>query len=168
MINALFASDYYGGIGFEGSLPWPNISADLAQFKRLTQNNVVVMGKKSWLDPKLPKPLVGRIVYVATHSPVDYALTIQGNIKQQVLKLEQQYPDKIIWVVGGAEILEACHGIYDRIYLTHVKGKFRIDTKVNLKTILTGYKPVSASVNPTDICTFITYENIFNRIKASS
>jgi dihydrofolate reductase len=163
MINALFASDQFGGIGFNGTLPWPHNSNDLKNFKSLTNGHVVVMGRRSWDDPKLPKPLPGRTAYVATNRPVEHARPIRGNIAEEVLKLEKMYPNKIIWVVGGAEILEECHALYDRIYLTHFKGNFRIDTKVNLKSMLAGYQFKEASADPKDNCTFVIYESIFKR-----
>lgn len=163
MINALFASDQFGGIGFNGTLPWPHNSNDLKNFKRLTDGHIVVMGRRSWDDPKLPKPLPNRIAYVATNRPVEHALSIHGNIAEEVLKLEKRYPNKTIWVVGGADILEQCKDLYDRIYLTHFKGNFRIDTKVNLKSILAGYHFVKASADPKENCTFVVYESVFKR-----
>lgn len=163
MINALFASDQFGGIGFNGSLPWPHNSNDLKNFKQLTDGHVVVMGRRSWDDPKLPKPLPNRTVYVATNRSVQHAIPISGNIAEEVKRLEHQYPNKIIWVVGGAEILEQCRDLYDKIYLTHFKGNFRIDTKVNLKSILSAYHMKSASACADDNCTFVVYESVFKR-----
>jgi dihydrofolate reductase len=163
MINALFASDQFGGIGFHGTLPWPHNSNDLKNFKRLTDGHVVVMGRRSWDDPKLPKPLQGRTAYVATHRSVEHATAIKGNIVDEVLALEKLHPNKIIWVVGGAEILEQCRELYDRIYLTHFKGNYRIDTKVNLKSLLSAYYFKEASADPNDNCTFVVYESIFKR-----
>ena len=163
MINALFAVDQFGGMGFNGTLPWPHNSNDLKNFKNLTEGHIVVMGRRSWDDPKLPKPLKGRIAYVATNRPVDYAMHISGNIPEQVLKLESLYPEKIIWVVGGADILEQCKNLYDRIYLSHFKGNFRTDTRVNLKSMLSGYRFIEADANPNDNFTVVVYESIFRR-----
>lgn len=163
MINALFASDQFGGIGFNGTLPWPHNSNDLKNFKRLTDGHIVVMGRRSWDDPKLPKPLKGRIAYVATNRPVDYAIHISGDIAEEVKKLEKLYPEKTIWVVGGADILEQCRDLYDRIYVSHFKGNFRTDTKVNLKSILSGYRFIEADADPKDNFTFVVYESIFRR-----
>lgn len=168
MINALFAVDQYGGMGFDGTLPWPHNSEDMANFKRLTSNDVVVMGRKSWDDPKLPKPLIGRTVYVATHRPVYQAATIFGDVAQEILKLEQHHPDKTIWVIGGAALLEQCDGIFDKLYLTHFKGSYKIDTKLNLKSFLSGWNPVRASAPANNNCTFVIYENIFKRSKSST
>jgi len=163
MINALFAADQFGGMGLNGSLPWPHNSSDLKQFKRLTDGHVVVMGRRSWDDPKLPKPLEGRTVYVATTRPVQHATPIAGDIRTAVQAVQAQHPNKTIWVVGGPEILEQCQDLYDRIYLTHIKGVYKIDTKINLKSMLSGYRMVSASAAPSDNCTFTVYESIFKR-----
>lgn len=163
MINALFAADQFGGIGFNGTLPWPHNPSDLKNFKSLTDGHVVVMGRRSWDDPKLPKPLPGRTAYIATNRPVQHARPIKGNIAEEVKRLEKMHPNQTIWVVGGAEILEQCRDLYDRIYLTHFKGNFRIDTKVNLKSVLSGYRVVRASADPKENCTFLVYESIFKR-----
>jgi dihydrofolate reductase len=164
MINALFAVDQFGGLGFNGTLPWPHIPSDMKNFKQLTDGHVVIMGRRSWDDPKLPKPLPNRTVYVATSRPLSHATAISGNIKEEVTKVHLKHPDKTVWVVGGAEILEQCRDLYDRIYLTHVRGAYKIDTKVDLKSILSGYRMVEASASPKEQCTFVVYESIFKRV----
>jgi len=168
MINALFAVDYYGGMGVNGTLPWPHNSADMANFKRLTDGHVVVMGRNTWDDPKMPKPLPGRTVYVATNRSTMYASTINGDINDAILKIEKQHPDKIIWVIGGANLLEQCSDIFDNLYLTHFKGSYKVDTKINLKTMLTGWQPVRAEVAPDFSFTLIRYENLFRRSSTST
>lgn len=168
MINALFAVDQYGGMGFNGTLPWPHNAADMANFKKLTTGHVVVMGRRSWDDPKMPKPLNGRTVYVASNKPVYYASKISGDLVEEVLNIEKNHPDQKIWIVGGPGIIEQCSGILDRIYLTHFKGSFKVDTKINLKSLLVGWRPVYASAGPSTNCTFVTYENLFKRTRTSS
>lgn len=168
MINALFAVDHYGGMGFQGSLPWPHNAEDLANFKQLTNGHVVVMGSRSWNDKKMPKPLMGRTVYVASSKPVFYGTQIQGDIADEVLKIEATHPDKTIWVVGGPKLIEACVNILDNVYLTHFKGSFKIDTKIDLRTFLTGFTPVRASVAQDFKSTFVKYEPIFKRTKTST
>jgi len=168
MINALFAADQFGGMGLNGTLPWPHNSSDLKQFKRLTDGHVIVMGRRSWDDPKLPKPLAGRTVYVATTRPVQHATPIKGDIRTAVQAVQAQHLDQTVWVAGGPEILEQCQDLYDRIYLTHIKGVYKIDTKINLKSMLSGYRMVSASAAPSDNCTFTVYESIFKRTTTGS
>jgi dihydrofolate reductase len=165
MINAIFAVDQYGGIGLHGSLPWPHNTSDMRHFRELTQGHVVVMGRRTWEDTKMPKPLEGRTVYVATNTPVYQAGTIRGNIADEVLKLEQKHPDQIIWVAGGADIIEQCDGIFDRLFLTHIKGSYKIDTRVNLKSLLSACRFRYANAAPEDNCTFVEYEPVFRRAK---
>ena len=164
MINALFAVDQYGGMGHNGTMPWPHNSADLKNFKDLTMDHVVVMGRKTWDDKNMPKPLPGRTTYVATNRPfVPHASAITGDLKTEILKLEKLHSDKIIWIIGGAELLEQCDGIFDRLYLTHYKGSYKIDTKINLKSFLTGWSPVRATADPNTNFTTVIYENLFRR-----
>lgn len=168
MINALFAVDHYGGMGLNGSLPWPHNAADMAHFQRLTLGHVVVMGSRSWNDPKMPKPLVGRTVYVASSRPTYYAQQIEGDIMEHVLEIERQHRGQTIWVVGGPKIIEACADVLDSIYLTHFKGSYKIDTKIDLKRLLTGFTPVRAEVAKDFQSTMVKYEPIFKRRKTSS
>jgi dihydrofolate reductase len=163
MIKALFAVDYYGGMGFNGTLPWPHNAADLAHFQKLTNNHVVVMGRRTWDDPKMPKPLNGRTVYVASNRPVHYAGRISGDLADKILDLEKQHSKQTIWIVGGPNLLEECVDILDEVHLTHFKGSYKIDTKIDLKMFLRGFAMTSASVAPDFKSTFVTYAPLFNR-----
>jgi dihydrofolate reductase len=166
MINAIFAADQFGGIGLQGSLPWPHNNADLKYFKNITQGGIVVMGRRTYDDPKMPKPLPDRTVYVVSNRMIgDSVHQIQGDIVKEILLLEQTNPDRTIWIIGGADVLEQCESIYDRIYLTHVKGSYKIDTRINLKALLSGRLMRSASADPTQNFTFVVYESVFRRQK---
>lgn len=163
MINAIFAVDFNGGMGFNGSLPWPHNSEDLANFQRLTTGNVVVCGRRTWDDPKMPKPLPNRTVYVATHRPVSYAMPFSGDIKSKLLALEQEHTGKDIFLIGGSALLEEARELFDRIYLTHIKGSYRADTRIHVKEFLVGYQPRRATVSKDCQSTFTIYESIFKR-----
>jgi dihydrofolate reductase len=163
MINAIFAVDFNGGMGFNGSLPWPHNAEDLQHFKNLTTGHVVVCGRRTWDDPKMPKPLPNRTVYVATHRPVTYAMPFSGDIKEKLLKLESAHQDKTIWVIGGAELLQESRSLLDRIYLTHIKGSYKVDTRMYVKEFLAGFSPVRATVSKDFNSTFTVYESIFKR-----
>ena len=57
-IHLIWAQDFEGGIGIDGKLPW-HISEDLKNFKQLTLDTKIVMGRKTW--ESLPiKPLPQR------------------------------------------------------------------------------------------------------------
>ena len=138
------------------------------EFVELTKGHVVVMGRRTYDDPKMPKPLVDRIVYVATTKPIPEVRTIKGNLPDAIIELEQRHPNKTIWVIGGADVITQCDGIFDRLYLTHVRGSYKIDTKINLKGLLGACRFKSASAGPNDICTFVEYEPLFARPKRST
>jgi dihydrofolate reductase len=163
MINALFAVDHYGGMGINGTLPWPHNSNDMKNFQKLTMGHVVVMGSRTWIDPKMPKPLEGRIVYVASSKPTFYASRISGDINEHLLEIESRHKDKIIWVIGGPDLLEQCDNVFDNLYLTHFKGSYKVDTKIDLKKFLVGWQPVRADVAPDFSFTLVKYENLFKR-----
>jgi dihydrofolate reductase len=163
MINALFATDYYGGMGINGTRPWPTTVHNLDTLKRLTTNHVVIMGHGTWKDPIMPKPFLGRIVYVATQHSVAVAGTVNGDIVEHALRLERENPDRIIWITGGPELIQSCVNILDAVYLTHVKGSFKIDTRMELKTFLTGFVPVKAEVAADFRSTLVKYTPIFKR-----
>jgi dihydrofolate reductase len=166
MINALFAVDRNGGMGFNGTMPWPHNSADLKNFKQLTDGHVVVMGRKTWDDKNMPKPLKGRTTYVATNTNfLPHTLVIKGDMKEEILALEKKHPDKTIWVIGGPDLLAQCDGVFDRLYLTHYKGSFKIDTRINLKTFLSGWSQKTATADPTTNFTTVIYESLFKRLK---
>ena len=105
MINAIFAADHYGGMGFNGTLPWPHNSSDLKHFKDLTTDGIVVMGRKTYDDPKMPKPLKDRTVYVVSNRLIaDSVYQIKGDIVSRILEIEKANPTKTVWVIGGADI----------------------------------------------------------------
>jgi dihydrofolate reductase len=168
MISAIFAVDSNGGMGFNGSLPWPHNAADLTNFQKLTKNNVVVMGRKTWDDPVMPKPLKGRTVYVASHRPAPYAVTFHGDVVPKLLDLEELHKDKKIFVIGGAQLIEEALPILDRVYLTYFKNSYKVDTRINVFDFLKGFKPVRASVNADFQSTMVIYDSIFNRTQRSS
>jgi dihydrofolate reductase len=163
MINAIFAVDYNGGMGFNGTLPWPHNAEDLANFKSTTEQQVVVMGRRTWDDPKMPKPLPNRITYVATNRPVAQAATFSGDVKENLLRLEELHPDRQIFVIGGVELLEAARPLLDRVYVTHFKGVHRSDTRIHVKEFLTGFRPVRGTTSRDLQSVFTVYESIFKR-----
>ena len=166
MISALLAVDKHGGMGYQGTLPW-YFPADLKRFQQLTKGHIVVMGRKTWDDPKMPKPLEGRTTYIVTSRPETlpyYAKHLKGeNLNEELLALEQANPKKKIFVIGGPQIILDSKDVLDRIYLTHINDSFKIDTRINLHELLIGTIPVACSTGPKDPLAFLTYENIFKR-----
>lgn len=154
MISAILASTSLGGIGNRGTLPWPKHKEDLAWFKEHTTNNVVVMGRRTWDDPMMPKPLPNRINCVVSNHTLNTidARRISGDIKQEVLDLEKNFSDKEIFIIGGRQIYEATESIVQRIYLTRMKGNYWTDTKISLDKWLACFR--IKTVRPGTNCTY--------------
>lgn len=162
MIKAIFAVDYWGGMGYRGSLPWPHHKEDLQYFKSQTENDVIVMGRRTWDDPKMPKPLPNRTNYVVTHRPiVGYNVTsISGDIKEHLENIQKIYPKKNIWIIGGPEILMLTRYVIDEVHITHFKGQYQSDTKIDLKKFLNVFRATSAKPSSDRTCNWTTYKNI--------
>ena len=100
MICSILAATNMGGIGNRGTLPWPHNKEDLAWFKKHTEGHIVVMGRNTWNDPKMPKPLPNRVNCVVSNRVIDNinVRRLKGDVKQEVLTLQQQFPEKDILV----------------------------------------------------------------------
>ena len=162
MIKSIFAVDHWGGMGLNGSLPWPHHSEDLAYFKEQTDGGIVIMGRRTWDDPKMPKPLPGRKTYVVTNRPIfGYDIrTIKGDLVESIKTIRNNNPDKTIWIIGGPEILMATKDLVDEVHITHFKGQFKADTKIDLRKYLSIFQARSAAPSTDRRCTWMTYKNI--------
>ena len=63
MIKAILAVDDEGGVSKVGKYAMAKNSNDLKWFKNHTLNNVVIMGKLTWIDPFIPTPLKIELMY---------------------------------------------------------------------------------------------------------
>jgi dihydrofolate reductase len=164
MIKAIFAVDYWGGMGLNGSLPWPHNREDLQYFKEQTEGHIVVMGRNTWDDPKMPKPLPNRSTFVVTNRPLgikNYNVScISGNIPEQVRKIQEINPNKNVWVIGGPEILMSCRSLFEEVHITHFKAQYRTDVQIDLKKFLQFYRITSAKPNVERTCNWSTYKNV--------
>jgi dihydrofolate reductase len=164
MIASLFSVDQTGGVGNRGTLPWKHHPEDMAWFKELTLNHVVVMGRKTWDDPAMPHPLPGRINVVVTNRPLDgyrSVRTIGGDsICSRILELQTIYPSKNIWIIGGVNLLMQCIDITDHAYVTHRKGSFYSDTRMHMSDYFKGFRAQSARPSSDKMLNFMTYKNI--------
>jgi dihydrofolate reductase len=127
MIKAIIATDSEGGIGKNGTIPWPPNKEDLKHFKKQTTGHIVVMGSKTWLDPCFPAPLKNRDNYIVTSKTEGFsgATIMRKDFKSQILELSE---NKTVWIIGGASVIEQCMDIINEIHLTVIRGYFDCDT----------------------------------------
>lgn len=95
-------------IGRRGSLLF-HIKNDLKNFKRMTTDNVVIMGRKTFESLPNKKPLPNRINIIMTNDLNYYVeenkdVFIVHNIKEVLELCEAFFKDKELFVIGGGNV----------------------------------------------------------------
>lgn len=112
-------------IGKDNSLPW-NISEDLKRFKKLTNNNAIVMGRKTY--ESVGRPLPNRYNLVLSKGGLIIPGTsVVDSLESAYLDASNNGYDKI-FVCGGASVYEEALKDADRMFLTRVHDKIVGDT----------------------------------------
>lgn len=137
MISAILAVDINNIIGKNGSLPWPHINEDMQWFKRKTEHNVVVMGRATWESLGKYAPLKNRINVVISSNNIGGAdRVISENILNEIQSLEEIYPEKEIFIIGGAKLYNSTEQILNKVYLTRILKEFEGDTTIDIENLL--------------------------------
>ena len=163
MIAAIFSIDQTGGVGNRGTLPWEHHPEDMEWFRELTVGHVVVMGRKTWDDPKMPHPLPDRINVIATSRAVarhPMVHTIAGDLVPAVIQLQKQWPNKNIFIIGGVDLLMQTRSITDKVFVTHRKGSYYADTRMDMGDYFRGFRAWSARPSTDKMLNFTEYKNI--------
>ncbi|MGL5692967.1 MAG: dihydrofolate reductase [Peptostreptococcaceae bacterium] len=145
MIKIIVAVDKNGAIGRNNDLIY-NIREDLKNFKKLTTDNIVVMGRNTW--ESLPiKPLPNRENRVLTTSNLEFngaqKLNSLDGLKKYLKNLE-----KDVYIIGGASVYNQImdENLVDEAHVTFVKDEVKdADTFISiekLKSILPNEKYV--------------------------
>ena len=119
MVSIIVAMSENRVIGKDGGLPW-KLSADLTNFKRLTQGHVVLMGRKTF-ESIGAKPLKNRENLIVSKKlrfvPPGCRLF---NDMDKAVDYARSKDERELFIVGGAGIYEKALTFADRIYLTQV------------------------------------------------
>lgn len=99
-------------IGKDGDLLY-NIKNDLANFKSMTTDNVVIMGRKTFESLPNGKPLPDRINIVLTKNKdwctdANDNLFIVSSMDEAKMICDTFFPDKEWFIIGGASIYNEC------------------------------------------------------------
>lgn len=139
IIKAIYMSDLNGLIGINDTQPF-HIPEDFKLFKQLTQDHIIVMGRKTYeaIIKLNGEPLKGRQQLVFTHNlnyvpegvnlndpttDVSIVHSIAG-----VLRIAKFF-NKPIFIIGGEEIYTLFEPLLDEIYHTKVDTWVNIDDK---------------------------------------
>jgi dihydrofolate reductase len=134
-VNAILACDMKYGIGYKGDMPWPKNQKDMQWFKDNTLGDAVLMGRTTWLSIG-EKCLPGRTNVVVTTKNItgpDYLES--GDMSFILGRVKMKYPNRVIWVIGGADIYEQAFEFCDKLYITTIKEKYECDKFVSEKML---------------------------------
>lgn len=126
MIIGIVAIDQQHGIGLNNSMPWPYLKQDLAHFKKLTENNVVLMGSntlKSLGRDRLPNR-VNAVVSRKIWTKIDH---VYLELHQAITSLSMLYPDKDIFIMGGSQLYESAKSYIEKYFVTEINQNYSCD-----------------------------------------
>lgn len=108
-------------IGKDNTLLY-HLKSDLQNFKRMTLNNVVIMGRKTF--ESLPHPLLNRINIILTHDKNYKAkdCIICHSIEECIEICKNQFENKKYYVIGGSSIYKEFldKDLVSTLYITKV------------------------------------------------
>jgi dihydrofolate reductase len=147
MTTIIVAFDEEYNIGKNNSIPW-HFPEDLLNFKKLTTDNVCVMGRNTWESlPDTFRPLPNRINIVVSNSywnnldkfvesfskipndPLDAFAVF--NLEDALNYCKEYILSKEVFIIGGARVYEEAiiKGYVDKMIVTRVRGVFDGDVK---------------------------------------
>lgn len=134
MISLIVAMTSNRVIGNKGKIPW-FIKDDMANFKRITTGNIVVMGRATFESLPMTGGLPNRTNIVLTREPEKFTeqasqtLSFVSGITQQELRELSEKTGKEVFIIGGANIYEQFFPMVDKAYLSIIKCCCEGDTK---------------------------------------
>ena len=131
MIKMIWCEDLNHGIAKNNQLPW-HIKQEMLFFKNTTLNNIVIMGKNTWLSLN-QKPLKNRINYVLTTNK-DFKIDLDNVFVihdiQDVLELNKN-TDKDIYIIGGKKVYETFFKYAKQLIVSKLNVDYQCDLLLN-------------------------------------
>lgn len=124
---AVVAADKNWAIGYKGDL-LVRIPNDMKMFRKLTTGNVIVMGRKTLESFPNGQPLPNRVNIVMTKNP-DYKAKgcVIVHSEEELMEELKKYPDKEIFLIGGASIYEQFLPMCEEVYVTKIDFAYQAD-----------------------------------------
>jgi len=117
-IHLIWAQDKNGAIGKNGNLPW-HIPEDFKNFKKLTLNQPIIMGRKTWDSLKF-KPLPKRRNIVLTSLNKIKDAEVFNNVNLLLNNLVSSGV-KQVFVIGGAQIYKEFWELASSLHITIIQ-----------------------------------------------
>ena len=105
-----------GGIGKDGMLPW-HISEDLQNFKKLTLDSTILMGRKTW-ESLLIRPLPKRRNIVLSSKKIS-DIECYTSTEECIEKLVDDGTEKL-FVIGGSTVYRNFIHRADELHITYM------------------------------------------------
>ena len=123
--HLIWAQDENGAIGKNNDLPW-HIPEDLINFKKITLNHTIVMGRKTW-DSLPKKPLPNRRNIVLSSKKID-DVECYPSINSCIESLRKDNVSDL-FVIGGEMIYSSFLNYANTLHITFInKSVEGIDT----------------------------------------
>lgn len=122
MVNIIVSVTENDAIGKDNELLF-RLKEDLKNFKRLTSENVIIMGRKTY--ESIGKPLKNRInIVISRNDNKDEENLIWTHSLEEALKKAKEY-EKDIFIIGGGSVYKEAleKDVIDKIYLTRIKKR---------------------------------------------
>jgi dihydrofolate reductase len=146
-MEAILALDSNNGISKDGYIPWKS-KKDMTFFYNTTKNNVVIMGKNTYLSlPDNFRPLKNRLNIVLTSAPDIFSSNESNNllftnndlIYEEIFKDKERYInmcpslscDFKIYIIGGKQVYEKYIPLCKTVLLTKLKQDYSCDLFFN-------------------------------------
>eukprot|EP00171_Calliarthron_tuberculosum_P006821 IDg6821t1 len=148
------------GIGMNGVLPWPKLSADLKNFKELTKGSPIIMGSATYQSlPHSVKPLPGRLnIVLSTRSraqlKIPDSVLIAGSFDAAATLLEARGL-RNVFVVGGESVYKQALERPEwsqRVHYTHIDAELPCDRFFPLELGIpkSGFRLISLGAQQTE------------------
>ncbi len=124
-ISIIAALDENKAIGYKNQLLC-YLPADLKHFKQLTTGHSIVMGRKTFESlPNGALPNRKNIVLTRNKEFNCENCTVINSV-EELFDLSHEQDE--LFIIGGAQIYELFIDKADKLYLTHIRHKFKADT----------------------------------------
>ena len=120
-INMIWAQDINNAIGKDGDLPW-RIPEDLKNFKNITNNATIIMGRKTW-DSLPIKPLPNRRNIVIS-SMEQKDVESYTSIEKCIDLLTNTEKDLDVYIIGGMSIYKFFYKYANTLYITFIDQSY--------------------------------------------
>ena len=112
MIGLIVARSKNNVIGKDGMIPW-SIEGEQSQFKELTTNNTIIMGRKTYEDIGHPLPNRKNIV-ISRATNYDDVVTVDS------LEKAIELSEGNIYIIGGYNLFKEAIPMVDIMFITEV------------------------------------------------